>query len=264
MLEGETDLVGEAEALGDGRGLRGVPWGRCVRLFDVLRKGGGDDMNAVAAGGGVEDEAGGGMGVVGDLGALVGGEGDGGVGVAGGDHREAAGGEESAEAASEGQGHVFFKDIVGEMSAGVGASVTGIEEDDGAGLRLLGQGDSARQKNDGEASREVFEGKGQGRLVDRLVDCNGLELSAIHALHQAALWVFPRTIADQMAEIRQQSRYELSADVREREQERTRGAKVGALAMPHQFSRCRHAHKRSLEFVGFPVREFDPVYATLE
>ena len=79
VLEGEADLVGEAEALGDGGGLGGVPggrwaWGPSESLGGV--RVGGDDVDAVAAVGGVEDEAGGGMGVVGDLGALVGGEGE--------------------------------------------------------------------------------------------------------------------------------------------------------------------------------------------
>ena len=47
-------------------------------------QGGGEDVDAGAGGGGVEDDAGEGVGVVGDFGALVGGEGNGGVGVAGG------------------------------------------------------------------------------------------------------------------------------------------------------------------------------------
>ena len=73
------------------------------------------------------------MGVVGDLGALVGGESDAGVGIAGGHDVEAAGGELSAEARGEGESEVFFEEVVGEVSAGVGASVGGVEEDKGAG-----------------------------------------------------------------------------------------------------------------------------------
>ena len=57
-------------------------------------------MDAGAAGGGMEDDAGHGMGAVGDLGALVGGERIGNVGVAGGDDGEACGGECGAEAAA--------------------------------------------------------------------------------------------------------------------------------------------------------------------
>ena len=94
VLEGEADLVGEGRLWGMEaawavfQGM--VAWG--VSSL-VGREGGGDDVDAGAAVGGVEDEAGGGVGVVGDLGALVGGEGDGGVGVAGGDDGEAGGGE---------------------------------------------------------------------------------------------------------------------------------------------------------------------------
>jgi hypothetical protein len=43
--------------------------------------------------------------------------------------------------------------------------VSGVQEDEGAGGGLLGLGDAIRQKNDGEAEHEVFEGKRQGRLV---------------------------------------------------------------------------------------------------
>ena len=118
-------------------------------------------MDAGAAGGGVEDEAGGGMGVVGDLGALVGGEGDGRVGVAGGDDGEAAGGEEGAEAGGEGEGDVFFEEVVGEVGAGVGASVGGVEEDDGAGGGLLGLGGCSRVRR---SVGEEFERGRQGGL----------------------------------------------------------------------------------------------------
>ena len=55
---------------------------------------------------GVEAEAGLGVGVVGDFGAAVGV--DGGVGFAGGDDRDAARGEQGAEADAEGEGEGFF------------------------------------------------------------------------------------------------------------------------------------------------------------
>jgi len=169
-LEGEADLVGEVEALGNGGGLGGVPGDIGVRVFEVVGcEGRGDDVNAVAAGGGVEDEAGGGVRVVADLGALVGGEGDGGVDFVGGDDGEAAGGEEGAEAGCEGEGDVFFEEVVGEVGSGVGASVSGIEEDDGAGgglLGLRGDGDEARQDGKGEACGDVSGKEGQGRFVD--------------------------------------------------------------------------------------------------
>ena len=74
----------------------------------------------------MEDEAGGGVSVVGDFGALVGGEGDGGVGVAGGEEGEACGGELGSEASGEGEGEVFFEDVVGEVGSGVEASVGGV------------------------------------------------------------------------------------------------------------------------------------------
>ena len=127
-----------------------------VRVVAVVGRGevGGDEVDAVAAGGGVEDEAGGGVGVVGDLGALVGGEGGGRVGVAGGDDGEAAGGEEGAEAGSEGQSDGFFGTVVGEPGPGVGAAVGGVEEDDGArewvaGLRLEGRRGSSGVRGGG-------------------------------------------------------------------------------------------------------------------
>ena len=93
----------------------------------------------------MENETGGGVGVVGDLGALVGGKGDGWVSVSGGEEGEACGGELSAEAGGEGEGEVFFEDVVGQVGSGVGASVGGIEEDDGAGGGLLGCGCAGEQ-----------------------------------------------------------------------------------------------------------------------
>ena len=44
-----------------------------------------------------------------------------------------AGGEQGAEAVVEGEGDVFFEEVVGEVGSGVGASVGGVEEDEGAG-----------------------------------------------------------------------------------------------------------------------------------
>jgi hypothetical protein len=121
-------------------------------------EGGGDDVNTGAAGGGVEDEAGGGVGSVADLGTLVGGEGDGGVGFVGGDDGEAAGGEEGAEAGGEGEGDVFFEEIVGEAGAGVGASVRGVEEDEGAGGRGL-LGEEGRDDQQAERNGEFYPGR---------------------------------------------------------------------------------------------------------
>jgi hypothetical protein len=55
-----------------------------------------------------------------------------------GDDGEAAGGEEGAEPGSEGEGDVFFEEVVGEVGSGVGASVSGVEKDEGTGGGLLG------------------------------------------------------------------------------------------------------------------------------
>ena len=85
----------------------------------------------------------------------------------GGDDGEAAGGEEGAEAGCEGEGDVFFEQVVGEVGSGVGASVSGIEEDYGARgglLGLCGDGDEARQ--DGEGCGDLSGKEGQGRFVD--------------------------------------------------------------------------------------------------
>ena len=89
-------------------------------------------MNAGAALGGVQAEAGLGLGVVGDLGAAVGV--DGGVGFAGGDDLEAARGKQRTKPHAEGQGEVFSVLAVGEAAAGVVAAVGGIEHDDEAGV----------------------------------------------------------------------------------------------------------------------------------
>lgn len=97
------------------------------------RERGGEDVDAGAAAGGVEDEAEGGAVVIGDLGALVGGEDDSGIGGAGGDDGEVVGGEGGAETVVEGEGDVFFEEIAGEAGSGIGAAVGGIEQDEGSG-----------------------------------------------------------------------------------------------------------------------------------
>ncbi len=126
-----ADEVGELEAGGDEGGLGGVP-GDGLPGFDFagVGEGGGEEVDAGAAGGGVDEEAGGGAGVVGEAGALVGGDGVGGVGVAWGDDVEAGCGEGGAELGGEGEGEVFLEDVVGELGSGVGASVGGVEEDE--------------------------------------------------------------------------------------------------------------------------------------
>jgi hypothetical protein len=111
----------------------------------------------------VEDKAEAGVTLVGDLGALVGGEGDGGVGLAGGEDGETCCGEDGTEAVGEGEGEVFFEEIVWEVGSGIGASVSGVQEDGGAGLRgrrLLGGGGERQQ---GEEERDDgLEGRSQG------------------------------------------------------------------------------------------------------
>ena len=52
------------------------------------------------------------------------------------------------------------------MGTDVRAPVRGIKKDGGARGGLLGRGDTGGQENGSEAYREVFKGKGQGRLVD--------------------------------------------------------------------------------------------------
>lgn len=173
--QGGAELVGEEEALPERGGLGGLPGDDGARGFEVVGGGkvGGDDVDAVAAGGGVEDEAGGGMGVVGDLGALVGKEGDGGIGVAGEDDGDAAGAEEGTETGGEGQREVFFEEMFVEGGSGLGASVGGIEKDDGSGgwrgllrgLLRVERGrdeEEARQDGEGEASRDVLGGGVKG------------------------------------------------------------------------------------------------------
>ena len=117
-------------------------------------QGGGGDMDAGAAGGGVEDDAGEGVGVIGEAGALIGREGCGRVGVAGGEDGETAGGKGGAEAGREGEGDVLFLEVIGELRAGIGTAVGGVDDDDGAlgggfGLGVEGQaGEYAQSEGD--------------------------------------------------------------------------------------------------------------------
>jgi hypothetical protein len=54
----------------------------------------------------------------------------------------------SAEPGSEREGEVLFEEVVGEMGAGVGASVCGVDENEGAGLlRVCGD---TREKGESE------------------------------------------------------------------------------------------------------------------
>ena len=124
-------------------------------------------MDACARAGRMQDDAGEGMAVVGQAGALIGcrcgRDSCGGgrdarnsrFGLAGGENSEAEGGELRAKAAREDEGEVFFKDRLAggcdQMRAGVVATVGRIEEDEGVvqggsdcwlrgGLRVLSSG----------------------------------------------------------------------------------------------------------------------------
>jgi hypothetical protein len=70
--------------------------------------------------------------MVSGLGALVRTDGARGVGLAGKDDGEALGSESRAELGSEGEGDVFFCDLVAEVGAGVGAAVAGVDDNQGA------------------------------------------------------------------------------------------------------------------------------------
>ena len=87
-------------------------------------------MDAGACGCGVEENAGQRTSMVCDSGALVGREVDGGIGVPGGDDGESLGGDDWAEALSEGESNVFFDGVVRQMGAGVGSAMGGIEKDE--------------------------------------------------------------------------------------------------------------------------------------
>lgn len=109
-------------------------------------------MDAGAAGGGVDEDAGEGSWVVGEAGALVGVEdvAEGGVGVAGGDCGEAGGGQQWAQATGKGEGEVFLGEVVGDVGADVVSTVGGVEDDDGSaeggGLSLEGCRDEAAEE----------------------------------------------------------------------------------------------------------------------
>ena len=87
-------------------------------------------MQAGAGGRGVEDDAGDGVGAVGDFGALIGGERNGGVGVAGGSYGEVGGRESGTQFEGEGQGDIFLEDTIAKGCAGIGTAVGGVEEDE--------------------------------------------------------------------------------------------------------------------------------------
>jgi hypothetical protein len=105
----ELAAGGDPGRLGGEPGLRGNDSGCCGQLRGV-------EVDAFAAAGGVEEEAGDCMGVVGDSGAVVEGERRAGgvglgrvVGVAGHGDGEAAGGEQGAEAEGEGERDVLLE-----------------------------------------------------------------------------------------------------------------------------------------------------------
>ena len=131
VLQGEADLVCEAQAHGQRGGLGGLPresarrggvveWGKCRR----------GDVDAGAGGRGVEEDAGKRANVVGSPGALVGGEVGGRVGVSGGDDGESLGRDDWAEALGEAEGDTLFGCVIWQVSAGVGAAVRGVEQDE--------------------------------------------------------------------------------------------------------------------------------------
>jgi hypothetical protein len=109
----------------------------------------GVEVDAGAALGGMEAEAGGGVGVVGDFSAAIGF--NDGVGFAGGDDGDAAGGEQRAETDAEGEGEGFFglsgARWIGEVATDVVAAVGCIEEDYEAGSLGVG-GDGERDCNE--------------------------------------------------------------------------------------------------------------------
>ena len=172
--EGGGELCGEALRLLESGGLRGGPGDGSRRRRDWRVEagnggfkaagrglwradGGGDDVDAGAGVGGVKDDAGEGMDVVGEAGALVwrgiglrwgewgglwcggrllsGGWGGGCLGFAAEEGGDAERGELEADAIGEARGDVFFEELLagvgGKVSSGVVAAVGGIEEDEG-------------------------------------------------------------------------------------------------------------------------------------
>jgi hypothetical protein len=125
----------------------------------------------------MEDEAEGGAIVIGYFGALVGGEGGGGIGSVRGDDSEVVGGEKGAETIVEGESDIFFDKVVGEARPGVGASVSGVEEDEGAGGGCLGRRWSLGEGCDAaeaeqERDDELLAGRSQEGSGAYVVDCN--------------------------------------------------------------------------------------------
>ncbi len=156
-------------------------------------------MDAVAGGGGVEQDAGEGVDVVGGAGALVGGgcgnDGggligvagceDGAVGLAGKEDGEVFRGEQGTDAGCKGEGDVLLEQVIVDVGAGVGAAVGGVEEDEVAvdvGDCGFGGGPGGRRDRDwggglageggrgGEQERGEF-GLGVGSLGDELDVC---------------------------------------------------------------------------------------------
>ena len=162
--EGEAELVGEAEALRDGGGLGGVPGdgagglGRLAGRAEVMRWMPGFRLAVAwrrrqAAGRAwlaAPARWSGGRAAAGSASRVV-------------TTAKSGGGERGFEASGEGEGDVFFEEIVGEVGSGVGASVGGVEEDEGAGL--LGERGGREQD---EERGEVSAGGEQG-----CVDCTG-------------------------------------------------------------------------------------------
>ncbi len=145
-------------------------------------------MDAGAAGGGVEDEAGGGVGVVADLGALVGGEGDGWVGFVGGDDSEAAGGEEGAEAGCEGEGDVFFEQVVGRRAPGSGPPWAGSRRMTMRGVGCwAGAGTATSRQRDRASFIRVDKGLGSDCILGGLL--RSKEATAGRGL--VSVWILP-------------------------------------------------------------------------
>ena len=90
-------------------------------------------MNAGAALGGVQAEAGLGMGVVGDLGAAI--KVHGGIRFASRHDLDAAGSQQRTQPYAEGESEVFLRLTVCQTSARVVAAVGGVEHHDKMGLR---------------------------------------------------------------------------------------------------------------------------------
>ena len=84
-------------------------------------------MDAAAAGGGMQDEAGGRANMVGGFRAIDRGQRD--IRFPGGDHRDAVRGQHGAQADGKVEGKVFFELMVREASAAVGTAMSGVNHD---------------------------------------------------------------------------------------------------------------------------------------